>query len=197
VKEIMKKISFFKFFSSEKFFLNILSRKNKINIALFLFFCIFIFSILSGCNGPPKTNDNNTINNQVEILEYNVTTEWETGCKCDNTYEYHIEPGFYNTVYRRYAEAYYFIRGEIKNIAEKKIEAININVNFLAKNGTVLFDAKLLNATYLIYNLSKGETKSFEIKVKPNLLSYDDPDFYNKILEKFQIVESFEFEFSV
>ena len=192
----MKKISFFKFFSSEKFFLNILSRKNKINVALFLFFCIFIFSALSGCNESP--NDNTTINDKVEILDYKVTTEWETGCTCDNSYEYHIEPGFYNTVYRRYAEAYYFIRGEIKDIAEKKIEAININVNFLAKNGTVLFDAKVLNATYWIYNLSKGETKSFLIEVKPNLFNYDydNPDSYNKILEKFQIVESFEFEFS-
>jgi len=192
----MKKISFFKFFPSQNFILNILSRKNKINVALFLFICIFIFIILSGCNKSPKINDNTTINNQVKILDYNVTTEWETGCKCDNTYEYHIEPDFYNTVYRRYAEASYFIRGEIKNIAEKKIEAININVNFLAKNGTVLFDAELLNATYWIYNLSKKETRSFEIMVKPNLLSYDDPDFYNKILEKFQIVESLEFEFS-
>jgi hypothetical protein len=192
----MKKISFFKFLSSEKSFLNISPKKNKIKVALILFISIFIFSILTGCNESPKTNDNTTINNQVKILDYNVTTEWETGCKCDNTYEYHIKTGFYNTIYRRYAEASYFIRGEIKNIAEKKIKAININVNFLAKNGTALFDAELLNATYQIYNLSKGDTQSFEINVKPNLVNYDDPDFYNKILEKFQIVESLEFKFS-
>jgi hypothetical protein len=193
----MKKISFIKFFSSANFLPNIIFRKSRINVILILFFCVFIFSILSGCN-ESLWNNNNDSNppSKVKILGYNVTTEWSTGCTCDNTYENHVETGFYHTAYLRY-NANYSIKGEIKNIAEKKIDMINININFLDENGTVLFDTELLNATYKIYNLSKGDTKSFLIKVNPELYNYfDDPDFYNKLREKFQIVESLEFDIS-
>jgi hypothetical protein len=189
----MKKKSFFKFFSSANLSSNIIFRKSNINVVLTLFFCVFIFSILSGCN---ESLQNNNYNNtkKVEILGYNVTTEWPTGCTCDNTYEYHIETGFYNTIYQKY-NANYTIKGEIKNIAEKNIDVINININFLAKNDTVLFDAELLNATYKIYNLSKKDTKSFLIIVNPNLYNYsDDPHFYSQLREKFQIVESLKFD---
>lgn len=193
VKKYLKKNSFSKFFSSTNLFLKIIYKKSKINTILILFFCIFIFSILSGCN---ESIQNNNDSKKIEILSYNITTEWSTGCTCDNTYEYHIEPGFYHTVYMS-LQASYFIKGEIKNIAEKKINVTNININFLAKNSTVLFDTKLLNATYKIYNLSKGETKSFLIQVNPEQYDYfNNPNFYNQLREYFQIVESLEFDIS-
>lgn len=163
---------------------------------LLIFFCVFVFSVLSGCNESHKTNGDLIISDKVKIIDYEVTTEWATGCKCDNTWQEHEESGFFHTTQLGYG-ANYTIKGEIKNIAKKKIEAININVNFLAKNGTVLFDTELLNATYWIYNLSKGDTKSFLIKVKPELLNYfDNPDFYNMTREKFLIVNSLEFDIS-
>ena len=141
------------------------------------------------------TNNNND-SKKVEILGYKVTTEWSTGCTCDNTYKYHIEPGFYPTEIMGYG-AKYIIKGEIKNIAKKDINITNININFLAKNGTILFDAELLNSTYKIYNLSKGDTKSFSIEVNPELYNYFyDPDFYNKLRNNFIIVESLEFVIS-
>lgn len=194
MKKYLKKNSFYKS-SSTRFFSNIIFRKNRINIVLIIFFCVFIFSILSGCNESSQNNNNDS--KKVEILGYNITTEWSTGCTCDNTYEYHIEPGFYHTVYMS-LQASYFIKGEIKNIAEKEINVTNININFLAKNGTFLFDTELLNATYKIYNLSKGETKSFLIEVNPEQYNYFyDPHFYNQLREYFQIVESLEFDISI
>jgi|GEM_PF-3804721 len=193
VKKYLKKNYSSKFFSSKNLFLNVIYKKSKINIILILIFCVCIFSILSGCN---ESIQNNNDSKKVEILSYNITTEWSTGCTCDNTYEYHIEPGFYHTVYMS-LQASYFIKGEIKNIAEKEINVTNININFLAKNGTVLFDTKLLNATYKIYNLSKGETKSFLIQVNPEQYDYFyNPNFYNQLREYFQTVESLEFNIS-
>lgn len=187
----MKKISFFKFFSSTKFFSNTIYRKNKINVVIILF--LFIFSMISGCNESLKNNNDSK---KVEILGYNVTTEWSTGCTCDNTYKYHIEPGFYPTEVMGYG-AKYIIKGEIKNIDEKKINIINININFLAKNGTVLFDAELLNSTYKIYNLSNGDIENFSIEVYPELYNYFyDPDFYNELRNNFIIVDSLEFDIS-
>ena len=189
----MKKISFFKFFSSTKFFSNTIFRKNRINVVLILFFCVFIFSMISGCN---ESLRNNNDSKKVEILGYNVTTEWSTGCTCDNTYKYHIEPGFYPTEQMGYG-AKYIIKGEIKNIAKKDINIINININFLAKNGTVLFNTELLNSTYKIYNLSNGDNESFLIEVFPELYNYfADPDFYNILRNNFIIVESLEFDIS-
>ena len=91
-----------------------------------MFFCVFIFSILSGCN---ESSQNNNNSKKIEILGYNVTTEWSTGCTCDNTYKYHIEPGFYPTGIMGYG-AKYIIKGEIKNIAEEDINIININIIF-------------------------------------------------------------------
>jgi len=190
----MKKNSFFKCFSPTSFFSNIIFRKSNINVVLILFFCVFIFSVISGCNESLRNNNNDS--KKVQILDYNITTEWSSGCKCDNTYEYHIKTGFHHTTNMGYG-ANYIIKGEIQNIAEKEIDVININVNFLAKNGTVLFDAELLNSTYKIYNLSKGDTESFLIEVRPELYNYfDDPDFYNKLRENFLIVESLEFDIS-
>lgn len=192
VKKHLKKNSFLKFFSSRKLFSNIINKKSRIHIILILSFCFFIFSILTGCNESIQNNNNDS--KKIEILSYNISTEWSTGCTCDNTYEYHIEPGFYHTVYMS-LQASYFIKGEIKNIAEKKINVTNINIDFLAENGTVLFDTELLNATYKIYNLSKGETKSFLIEVNPELYDYFyDPHYYNQLREYFQIVESIEFD---
>lgn len=187
----MKKIYFFRIFSSAIFFSNTIFKKSNINIALILFFCVFIFSVLSGCN--ESLNNNNCDSKKFEVLFYNVTTEWSTGCTCDDTYKYHIEPGFYPTENMGYG-ARYIIKGEIKNIAKKDIRKINININFLAKNGTVLFDAELLNSTYVMYNLSKGRTESFLIEVWPELYDYyKDPIFYNKLRENFIIVKSLEF----
>jgi len=193
----MKKIPFYKFPPSNPIIKSeIILKKSKINVVMIVFFCVLISSVLSGCIESPDTNGNITTIDKVKILSYDVTTEWSSGCKCDNTWEEHVEPGFYHTTYLGYG-ATYIIRGKIINIAEKKMEAININVNFLAKNGTVLFDAELLNATYWIYNLSKGDNKSFLIEVKPELLNYfDDPYFYNRTREKFLIVESLEFDIS-
>lgn len=185
-------IYFFKFFSSIKLFLSVISKKNKINtIIILLFFSIFVFS---GCNESIQNNDNNS--KKVEILSYNITTEWSTGCTCDNTYEYHIEPGFYHPIYMS-TQASYFIKGEIKNIWAYELDTIIINIDFLSKNRTVLFDTELLNATYKINNLSKEENKSFSIEVNPELYNYyEDPQFYNQLREYFQKVESLEFDIS-
>ena len=193
----MKKIPFYKFPPSNPIIKSeIILKKSKINVVMIVFFCVLISSVLSGCIESPDTNGNITTLDKVKILSYNVTTEWSSGCKCDNTWKEHIEPGFYHTTYLGYG-ATYIIKGEMKNIAEKKIEEVNINVNFLAKNSTILFDAELLNATYSIYNLSKGGIEPFLIEVKPELLNYfDDPDFYNIIREKFLIVSSLEFDIS-
>lgn len=190
----MKKIYFLRTFFSLIFFSNTIFKKSNTNIAFILFFCVFIFSVLSGCN--ESLLNNNSDSKKFEILFYNVTTEWSTGCKCDDTYKYHIEPGFYPTENMGYG-AKYIIKGEIKNIAEKDIREINININFLAKNGTVLFDAELLNSTYVIYNLSKGCNESFLIEIWPELYDYyKDPIFYNKLRENFIIVKSLEFVIS-
>jgi hypothetical protein len=195
VKKYLKKNSFLNFPISTKTFLKILFKKNKIKTAIMLFFCIFIFIIFSGCNELYKNANNNS--KKVEILSYNITTEWSTGCTCDDTYEYHIETGFYHTIYMS-TQASYFIKGEIKNIGKNKINSTYINLDFLSKNGTILFDTEILNATYTIYNLSKEEIKSFLIEVKPELYNYyEDPNFYNQLREYFQKVESLEFDISM
>ena len=156
-----------------------------------LLFSIFVFS---GCNESIQNNDNNS--KKVEILGYNITTEWSTGCTCDNTYEYHIETGFYHPIYMS-TQASYFIKGEIKNIWTYELDTIIINIDFLSKNGTVLFDTELLNATNKINNLSKEEIKSFSIEVNPELYNYsEDPHFYNQLRDYFQKVESLEFDIS-
>ena len=193
----MKKIPFHKFSPYTPIIKSeIILKKSKITVVMITFSCVLIFSVLSGCIETPDTNGNITTPDKVKILNYHVTTEWSSGCKCDNTWEDHVESGFYHTKFLGYG-ATYIIKGEIKNIAEKKIDEVNINVNFLAKNGTVLFDTELLNATCSIYNLSKGGIESFLIEVKPELLNYfDDPDFYNITREKFLIVNSLEFNIS-
>lgn len=192
MKKYLKKNYFSKFFTSIKILLNLISKKNKINaIIILLFFSIFVYS---GCNESIQNNDNNS--KKVEILSYNITTEWSTGCTCDNTYEYHIETGFYHTIYMS-TQASYFIRGEIKNIGAYELNTILINLDFLSKNSTVLFDTELLNATYKINNLSKEETKSFSIEVNPELYNYyEDPHFYEQLREYFQEVDSLEFDIS-
>ena len=165
MKKYLKKNFFLKSFSSTKPLLNKnIHKRNRIKIVLLLFFCVFIVSILSGCD---ESSQNNNINSKkVEILSYNITTEWSTGCTCDDTYVYHIEPGFYHTIYQR-IQASYFIKGEIKNTGGTDINLTKIDINFLARNETVLFDTELLNATCKIFNLSKGETRSFLIQVNP------------------------------
>lgn len=194
MKKYLKKNSFLKFFSSIKPLLNNIYNRNRIKVVLILFFCVFIISIFSGCNESSQNNYNNS--KKVDILSYNITTEWSTGCTCDNTYVYNIEPGFYHTIYQR-IQASYFIRGEIKNAGGTDINLTNINIDFLARNETVLFDTELLNATCKILNLSKGENRSFLIQVNPEQYDYfKDPKFYNKLREYFQMVDNIEFDIS-
>ena len=190
MKKYLKKIYFFKLFSSIKLFLKLILKKNKINtIIILLFFSIFVFS---GCNEFIQNNDNNS--KKVQILNFNITTEWSTGCTCDNTYEYHIETGFYNPIYMS-TQASYFIKGELKNIWIYELDEIFINLDFFSKNGTFLFDTELLNATFKMNNLSKEEIKSFSIEVNPELYNYyEDPNFYNQLREYFKIVDSLEFD---
>ena len=136
--------------------------------------------------------NNNSDSKKIEILGYNVTTEWITGC-CGH-FENQTEQGFYPTEKMGYG-AKYIIKGEIKNIADEDINIININIDFLAKNGTVLFDTELLNSTYYIYDISKGDTETFLIEVFPELYNYfTDPDFYNNLRNNFIIVKSLEFD---
>jgi uncharacterized membrane-anchored protein len=139
----------------------------------------------------PIKNNNDSKN--VDILNYSVTTEWTTGC-CGH-FENHIEQGFYPTEKMGYG-AKYVIKGEIKNIAEEDIN-INININFLAKNSTVLFNTELLDSTYYIYKLSKEDVQSFLIEVSPELYDYyKDPIFYNQLRINFIKVKSLEFDIS-
>ena len=175
-----------------KFFSNIKYTKNKISVLSILIFCICGFIMISGCN--EYSRNNNFDSKKVEILSYEVTTKWTTGC-CGH-YENHTEQGFFPTEKMGYG-AKYNITGKIKNTGEKDINLVNININFLAKNGTILFNTEVLNATYKIYNLSTGETKNFSIEVWPELYSYfSNPDFYNKLRNNFIIVHSLEFNIS-
>lgn len=163
--------------------------------------------MLSGCNELIETNNYGTqlenstndslIDKKVEVLGYNVTTKWTSGCKCDNTFKSITKLGFEHTEHIGRG-ATYNIEGEILNIADKELAIININLLFINNNHTILFDSNLLNASYQILNLSQGESETFLIVVKPEqYYYYDDPDYWRELREDFLKVESLEFDISI
>lgn len=150
------------------------------------------YNILLGLN---SSNDKIIIEEKkVEILNISVSTQWSTGCKCDDTYQEHIKPGFYHTVDIG-SGAYYKIKGEITNNIEEKIDKITINAKFYDKNGTELFDAIQLNSSVIIYNLTKGEFKKFSLNLRPEQYYYLHKDEnLIEVYNKFYSVETYELD---
>jgi hypothetical protein len=128
--------------------------------------------ILSGCN----EQDNSIDIEKVELLNYNITTEWTITNSTDNTTEYYEESGFYHNITEE-AQAKYIINGTIKNIAGKKLMRIRITAKFFDKDGN-----HLTNTSTIIYNIPKSKTEEFEIIQPRDLAKY------------FNEIENIEFE---
>ncbi len=185
---------------------NIRSRNIGKKIFVLISFIILVVVIISGYNilvGVNSNNDKITIEEKkVEIINYKVITKWFTGCKCDNTYEEHVKPGFYYTGYIGDG-AYYNLTGEILNNVGKKIDNIIINAKFYDKNNTELFDTIQLNSSVIISNLSKGESEKFSMDIRPVDYYYlhkdENPHENEKVEELYNIfysVKTFEFDVS-
>ena len=123
---------------------------------------------LSGCN--ENMNSGKVGNQDIEILNYNVTTHWtilERG-----KFTYVVEQGFYhnmpNNTYGH--ETYYKISGTVKNIAGRNLDSVRLDCIFYDKDAIELYDTRYPEYEFnkhgdTISNLPKGYTEEFSIGI--------------------------------
>lgn len=121
--------------------------------------CILCFM---GCTMPSEEQQN-----PVQVTTYNITTQWSTGCHCDNTYEEFIKPGFYQKV-PLWEGPIYNITGTIQNKATYEISQVTIIINLYDEENQYLCNTSDLNRTITIHNLSVKQKKNFSVELFPN-----------------------------
>jgi len=159
-------------------------------------FGIVIILLVVGLSGCTDFGENK----EVEIIDYEVTTNWKTG---DYVYGItdHVEYGFYHNisdeeVAKGSQGIYYKISGTLKNIAGRKLDKITIDAVFYDIDGVELFDTdnpyQPLYDSGFIGNLPTDYTEDFTIKIYKNLgtTSAGTCKYFNK-------VESFSFVISI
>lgn len=124
-----------------------------------IIFCIFL---LMGCTTP-----NSIEKNPVQVETYNITTQWSTGCRCDNTYEEFIKTGFYQKV-PLWEGPRYNITGTVQNTATYDVSNLTIIINLYDEDKQFLANTSDLNRTITLQNLSAQQQKNFTVELFPN-----------------------------
>ena len=112
---------------------------------------------LSGCE-ELTTNLNSESKDLVEFTNYKVTTEWYQGNYMAR--EYVIKEGFYHD-FPGGETVYYYISGNVKNIADKPIDRVTIVANFFDSEDNFLDSSETK-----VLNLYLNESKNFKITAK-------------------------------
>ncbi|MEF8847798.1 MAG: hypothetical protein V5A68_01540 [Candidatus Thermoplasmatota archaeon] len=160
----------------------------KISSTFAIIIILLVITILIGCI---TTNKQKT--KTVEIINYNVTTQWETGCRCDNTYQKFVKTGFYHKV-PLWGGPKYNITATIKNSGKNINDIIKINGIFYDINNTQICSTNDLNISLSIHNISKGQSKNFSFEISPeDCALYLNKDIsepqVNNFFHKFESIE--------
>ena len=113
------------------------------------------------------TNHNEEQQNPVQVQKYNITTQWSTGCHCDDTHEEFIKTGFYQKV-PLWEGPRYNISGIVQNKETYDLSQVTIIINLYDEDNQFLCNTSDLNKTITVHNLSAKQKKNFSVELFPN-----------------------------
>lgn len=151
---------------------------------------VILIILLSGLSGCIEQNNDDTGNNELEVVSYSIVTEaysyntkanksiWKSfgeGFKPDNLPEISSGGGVY--LPEEYYKARYRINVTVKNIADRRLDTISVILNFYDSNDTLLISEQIKNYS----GLPDGHIWDFEYE-------YDYHDDYFERIDHLEIL---------